>query len=290
VLSNKIISENEIKQLTDPEKIVLFIYMNKRCLISDSSLNSIGNILSNTNQIMTILKERSDVSNCNESGLTETIINRILRYCFEDWIKEVKINIFNGKYKYKNKYMTNEDINKMFWYKMIMGGSTSPEKNNKFEKFYLKISKNIQIKKKRISKKKRIKSISIKKPKYLNIFLKKKLKEKILRCAKNNKCFRSHYDSYISHVFGQYQINEGYFLSANVPTEDSKNPKFSFKLKEEIKKAVLQMLKWFRNNGKNLKCVNAKQLKVRLKHIACPVTLKDYQNIFESINNICKTD
>jgi hypothetical protein len=290
VLSNKKISKNELDNLTRAERILLFLYMNKRCLISDTTLNNIGNILDNTAKMEFILTERSHVSNFNESGLSETIINRILRYCFEDWIKKKNIHAFNGKYKYKNRNLSNEEINKMFWSQMIIGETCSLQKNNKFEKLFFKISKNIQIKKKRISKKKKVKSISVKKPKYLNIFLKKNLKEKILKYAKNNKSFGLHYKSYISHVFNQYQTNESFNLIVNKEKNENTSIKFSFHLKEEIKKALLQMLKWFQIKGGNMRSVNAKELKVRLKHIACPVTLKDYQNIFESINSAYKNE
>ena len=290
VLSNKNINEKELSTLTNPERILLFLYMNKRCLISDTTLNNIGNILNDTKKMQFILTERSNVSNCNESGLSETIINRILRYCFEDWIQDQNIHSFNGKYKYKNKNLSNEEINKMFWYQLIVGNEYPFQKNIKFEKLFLKINKNIQIKKKRISKRKKAKSISVKKPKYLNIFLKKNLKVNILNFVKNNKRFRLHYESYISHVYNQYQNNDSFSLITTMNSNLSNNIKFSFRLKEEIKKALLQMLKWFKQKGQKILSVNAKELKVKLKHIACPVTLKDYQNIFESINSAYKNE
>lgn len=282
-LSNQKVNENEIEKLSKADRLVLFVYLNKRSIIPDSALDSIGEFLENTREIVSILDERSGISNCNESGLAETIINRVIRFCFEDWIKNKNLHIFNGKYKLGNKKVSNEQINQKFWQELVSGKSRNADRLKNFEKMILKINNSIQIKKKKLTKRRKQKNISIKKPKYLNIFFKKKLKQSILKCVKSSPEFRRYLAAYKKEVISQYKLAT--MLPENEKTAELTdiNCKFTFQLKLNVRKAIGQIMKWFSKNGENLGPIPAKMLKVRLKHIACPVTLKDYLNIFEII-------
>lgn len=284
-LSNRKINESDISMLTQAERLVLFIYLNKRCIIPNSALDQMQKYINNAAVMVSILDERSRISNCNESGLTETIINRVIRFCFENWIKTKKMHVFNGKYKLGNQKVSNEEINKKFWQEMITGKNTGSDQVKNFEKMILKINRSIQIKKKKLKKKKKQKNISIKKPKYLNIFFKKKLKHNILKCVKKSPGFRAYLKAYKKEVIGQYK--PALTLAENEPSAESGdvNCKFTFQLKLNVKKAIGQIFKWFSKNGPNSKPLLAEELKVKLKHIACPVTMQDYLNIFKMIED-----
>ena len=271
--------------MTIAERIFLLIYLNKRQLISNSIFDNLKKFIKDESKLSLILEERSLNSNFNESGLTETIINRINRFCFEDWFKTQSITVFNGKFKYKSKSISNEKINKMFWRQMMIGNDNNIDNILKFENMYHLISKNVQIKKKKITKKKRKNKISVKKPKYLNIFLKKKLKRKILKYISKSNLFYLHYKSYKSAVLEQYSYQEVNSKYLNKIGNKNIN-KFAFELKKQIEKTLTQILRWFEKKGNKVDIVEANFIKVSLKHIACPVTLNDHLKVFETLDSV----
>lgn len=272
-LSNREVPARELAALSRAERAGMLVYLNKRCIVPDSALDSLGKYLDSPGEVCRVLRGRAPNSNCNGAGLAETIINRVVRFCFEDWIKTTDLEVFNGQFKFGRTRVSNGEINRRFWEALVGGRRGCKESARKFEKMFLKISSSVQIKKKKIAKKKRLKNVSIKQPKYLNIFLKKQLKLSILRRVRGRAGFRRFFDAYKAEVVGQY----------GGAAARGANCKFSFQLKSQVRKALGQIFRWFAQKGAGLGPVSAKALKVRLKHVACPVTLRDYLDVFEAI-------
>lgn len=287
VLSNKMPSPDQIRILSPSEKILLGIYLNKRMLISDRQLKSFPFMSTDCGPIFSILAEISERSNCNEAGLTETIVNRVLRTCFEEWFDRRKehFHIFNGKFNFRNKSITNEGVNRLFWEHMLSGPKTLRNRSLDFDAAYSRILSNVQIKKKKIGKSKRKKNISIKQPKYHNIFWKKKLKQVILETLGKNPRFLKNYNLHKSEVLFQYSSLPiaTSDVSANTHSLGLSKNKFSFNLKKQVGKAVTQMFEWVREKADANLELDGVFLKKKLKHVACPVTVEDHRVVFLEI-------
>ena len=290
LLSHKIPSLDQIIILSPCEKILLAIYLNKRMLISDRQLKSFSLMSTDGIKISSVLSKLPERSNCNESGLTETILNRILRTCFEEWFNQAKkqFHIYNGRYKFRNKNVTNDGVNKLFWEHILSSQKGSRKRKLNFNSVYTRILCNVQIKKKKIKKGKHKKNISIRQPKYHNIFWKKKLKQRILKTLGGNPLFLENYHLHKSEVLFQYSSlpDPAFDVSDNSDSLFLSKNKFSFDLKKQVSKAISQIFEWIREKADVSLDLDGVLLKKKLKHIACPVTVEDHRVVFLEIEKL----
>jgi hypothetical protein len=163
----------------------------------------------------------------------------------------------------------------------------SSQEKNSFNKLFLTILNSIQINKKHSSKKikKKPTKPSVKQPKYMNIFFKKKLKEKILERISGNKRFLNNFLHFKYEILAQYS-SKGSCLSQN---SSHLNP-FKFQLKEHVNKALNQIVNWFKKYGQNFEHLTARSLKKYLRQVACPVTRDDQLKVFNNIENILQIE
>ena len=282
ILSAEEVKFNEIKALDAFERILLFIYLNKRNLISDVNFNHICYFVESPELIHQLIQNCPRLSNCNESGLTETILNRLIRQCFDEWFSRKNFAISNGKFVYLTRDLSNREINKMFWMEILDAqgqkeGSSFVLANSLFSQILNNIQINKKIPKRKIKKK--LRKPSVKKPKYMNIFLKKKLKETILEKICFNRCFIQSFKKFKMQIISQYNSVTPFRPSI----ESEKSNPFQFQLKDLIVKALTQIITWFSKNGYKFNNLTAKSLKIYLRQVACPVTLHDQLRVFEII-------
>jgi hypothetical protein len=281
ILSKEQVNLSEIENMIFSERILLVIYLNKRELISDKDFNDISLYIHSAEKINELLALCPSHSNCNYSGLTETILNRLIRQCFCQWISKKHILISNGNFFFNSKLISNEGINKMFWVDMLNCKQISKGFGINFmDKLFPNILNNIQIHKKILKKKisKKKNKMSVKKPKYMNIFFKKKLKNSILQIITKNQLFIQNYFNFKLQVLEEYDSKQPKFQRLN----DSGNP-FQLHLRQMVIKALIQIINWFKKHGKKFDQINAKSMKIYLKQVACPVTKYDQLRIFDFI-------
>lgn len=281
VLSAERVLKTEVEDLIASERLFLFIYLNKRKLISDRDFNRISIFLNSADKICTLLQRCPGYSNFNRSGLAETILNRVVRKVFLEWLDSKNFEISNGEFVLRRRPLSNKDINRMFWRETLAPQMRLCTPNAPFfDRLFRCIRGSVQIDKKaktrRISKKQ--KYASIKQPKYLNIFLKKRLRETILKLISPNMTFAKHFRQ------TQLDVLEQYDSKWRAPFPDRGTcDKFQLNLRQSIRKALAMMLSWFRKNGHRFSHVDASSLKVVLRQVACPVTRADQMQVFSML-------
>lgn len=279
VLASEPVTADDIDSLISSERLLLFIYLNKRDLVSDADFNQLSQYVGCARRTAELLSRCPRFSNYNESGLTETVMNRILRACFREWFLEQRFEVANGRFRHRDRDLSNRDINRMFWADTL---SAAGPDSQAVAELFPSIASSVQIDKKvrtrRIAKKQH--KPSIKQPKYLNIFLKKRLRATILGQVSDDSRFVRHFRQLRRDTLRQYGSEDARPQSA----EPGKNP-FRLHLRDSVRKALSMILSWFRRNGPHHTRINAKSLKVLLRQVACPVTQADQAKVFEAIDS-----
>lgn len=287
ILSSEPVLTREIADLIISEKLLLFIFLKKRNLISDDDFNQIALFIASPQKIADLLSKRPANSNYNKPALTETIVNRVIRKCFSDWFQSMDFTVLNGDFNLAGQKLSNKEINAMFWVRSLYPQSCVLETNKFYStKLMRHILSSIQIEKKckGPKKKKMATGLSVKRPKYLNIFFKKQNKIKILRKVSANVMFQKNFMDYRRNVLEQYD--------SRLPDSKcglSQRSYFDFHLKKLVIKTMSQILNWFQKHGMKYRSIDAKLLKTVLKQVTCPATRNDQIRVFNLVERfICE--
>ena len=269
LISNQIITEHEFKMLSKDciQKLTLFLL--KRNLLTNENCFILGNLDSNGyNEFCQITNKMKTTSNIITINLAETILNRALRTYFDEWKKKADLSQMVP--------VNNFRINKLFWKDVLE--STG---NKNFEEFYSNIKTKFQILKKKLKKN----SVSgpKKKAKFLNLVFTRNLINLTLYTLKDNTRFSKIFKNIKEEIRGKYLNNKEEVGDLDTDTYHNKDElKFNLNLKllckkmyGSISKRYLLPMSYF---------TIPEDLQSKMKNVYFPITLKDYENVFESID------
>ena len=266
LISKREVEEKEFMKLNTLCFQILAIFMYKRDLISKDVAVDLGNIEEKDWKKFKILKKTfRKYSNSNESGLKETIVNRVLRLCFKDWLKksEIEENVLSNNYL----------INKNFWKDFFAN-----KEESEFEKIFLCIQNSLQIQKKKLKMNTVVNSK--KKPKFLNLVFRKDLLLKILNHSKNSDTFNSNFKLYKETIMNKYNDNDENEQNIELGSYHNKDElKFNLNLKHQFKKLIQESIK--RLNLPKSPFGIKFDLKKKMRDVIFPITLCDYEKVFE---------
>lgn len=98
-----------------------------------------------------------------------------------------------------------------------------------------------------------------------------------------NLSFKEHYIAQKTHILQQYSSLSTKCSNTSKDSIKNYTNKFSFDLRFQVSRTLQHIIKWFQTNSQKLFDINGEKLKKKLKHIACPVTVKDHMIVFEEI-------
>ena len=268
-------SFNSLK-LEDKKTIVLFMmkrgYFNNNMEIEEF----LRDVKSNSKKI-------NFESDCNYFSLIDTVLNKILRKCFDYYLSkldEEKLTIFLSK---SQNYI--KSANKLFWYLFFNDFQIHDKKNEilnfnsenvkEFDKFYnsfiYKKHKDRKTKKnnKRINKYKNFKI------KYLNVIFRFRAVKKYLSLFKKNRIFSIFSNEYKQEITNEYlKLNINIDNNANILKSRSFN---GCRLYVQLDNCISKIKKYQVNKARY---ISLKKVKNDLKNLKCPFSLDDYLKVF----------
>ena len=264
ILVDDTIKISDVISLTFADRLAVIIFLIKKNGFKVKLITNLKNICLDNIKFMKMLTKAVENSRLNNSfcfGITETILNRIMRVLFNDWLKKQEIN---------NKFNPVE-VNKLFWndlYNKANKYEIEAEGYKNFESIFEVLSSKIQMKKK---KNKIFKYGPNSKPKYLNIFVNSITKAIILTLCKNNKAFKENLSKYKSEIYSLMQ-------DTNFSCRLVKN-----NIKSQIAKFIEKSSNWLKNK-KNQDIVRVEKVKKDYKTCLIPHFIFDYEKVFDELN------
>ena len=204
LLRTNTLSTDKLNEMNEFDKKILILFLAKK---NGKYLRRFSNdkeLFSNNQKLAKFII--LSIDNCKQKKtklfcLSETILNRILRKLFENWLTN-----FKNKLNLNNNDLNSFETNIKFWNDMFSKPQINKNKNSfKYTpKTFIKlIEDNIQMKKKENC---RIYSSSRRsKPKYLNVFCKVKIKKIILDIFTNNTHFSEAAKEFLHDIKIQYK-------------------------------------------------------------------------------------
>lgn len=257
--------EKILKKLRKNSKSLISLFLFKKNMISEYIAKNW--ILDNSNQIKFDPFYINDESCSNILGLIETILNQCIRVCFEKWFQKQNIT-------FSNSFEGNESFWKQVYLEVI---TLKKIKFFDFKKFYDHISKNYQIKKKKLKNYNKINSTI--RVKYLNIIIDCSLQQHMMSLLKNYKPFSESYNQMKNYIFDQFSVD------SETEESDEENQKFHLNLKSNIKKALDNIIKYLKKKPTSIDASFLKYFKKKTRNIKVPATLNDYKRAFSRIEN-----
>ena len=202
------------------------------------------------------------------------VLNKILRQCFNDWIKEnPEQKILNTKF-HSNR-ICKQKTNVFFW-KYLYDNAEIDKTKYSFDLIYSSIKKSLQIKRKVIKKKSY--EFNKRKIKYMNVELDKGLRKNLMSFLSGSKKFFEVYKQFKKNIFKEYDQFKNPFSFSVVKI---KNDPFEIDIKSNVKNNINALITFRSNLQKNLHVSSFKNVGKEMKNIKFPFTLNDYIKIFE---------
>ena len=271
VLSAVDVSFSEIDELAKSERLLLIVFLNKRNLVSDEDFDHIAQSIDSAQNLRSLLLNCRICSSLDKRSLTKSILNRLIRKCFSDWLQRTNFGAIDAKTAFCDR-----KVNQKFWADTLTRHVfPGPFKESGLRRLFSEIRKNYRINQKPVRRRKRIrkppKGASVKQPKYLSLIFKNDLRWVIMKLISRDVPFKRNFNEMKKCVLQQYSSQNGWAEDVAPP-----NDPFQVRLRKSVVKVVQTISSWLQKIGWKLELINARTAQTALKYVRVPPTKWDY--------------
>ena len=280
ILQNKPINPIKLSKLNNDDILTFIIILYKKSYISESF---IFNINDEFNQIffLNLLKNFSFKNNINCKSLEESIMNKVLRKCFDHWHKFINKNK-NGKCEFNLKFFEYLFEDMATAYSIKYKKSANDMLNQLIKEFKKKSQMN---RKKRIKK---IKKMAFRKTKFMNLVLRDHQLSICKKLMNYNKLFLDYFNQYKNIIYKEYELlndlKEYSIIERNICLKKFKNKNEAFypKIKQSLLNSIYK-IKEFQNSS-NFQ-LDGLYIKKQLRSLKFPFSFNEIKLVLNSFVN-----
>ena len=207
----------------------------------------------------------------NLKNLEETVMNKVFRRTFEKWVVIENVMAERKKFKYKKFF-------EFLFEKHVEVNCSNENKKMFLKNLISKLTKFTQMDKK--IRAKNISSMLDRRPKFLNLVLRKKQLDLCYYILKTNYLFEISYKEIKSEIFSEYEYTKKFIFNEISLTDfNSKNKNFSFNVHNNLKNCLKKIEIYLEKINYE---INPNKIKNHFKNVKSPIFLSDFQELFKS--------
>ena len=275
LLLNKQIEEEILQELEYDESLILVIIILKKSLLSASTEINFKTLL-NDSTFLYLFKSLSTKPKTNLKSLEESIMNKTLRRCFDNWqsLKKIKLS---GQIEHHNKFFK-------FLFKEMAEELSITSKMTVIasaESLIEKFKRKSQMDRKQRTK--NLRKMHARKSKFMNLVLRNEQLEMCKTLKLKNKLFMKSFDEIKDELLNEYKELDNIKDLENafrIKDEEvsTKDKQFGLNVRKNLLNSILKIQEYSLDENFEL---NSEKIKRDLRNLKFPFTLNELRAVFK---------
>ena len=275
LLLNKQIEEEILQELEYDESLILVIIILKKSLLSASTEINFKTLL-NDSTFLYLFKSLSTKPKTNLKSLEESIMNKTLRRCFDNWqsLKKIKLS---GQIEHHNKFFK-------FLFKEMAEELSITSKMTVIasaESLIEKFKRKSQMDRKQRTK--NLRKMHARKSKFMNLVLRNEQLDMCKTLKLKNKLFMKSFDEIKDELLNEYKELDNIKDLENafrIKDEEvsTKDKQFGLNVRKNLLNSILKIQEYSLDENFEL---NSEKIKRDLRNLKFPFTLNELRAVFK---------
>ena len=277
LLLNKQIEEEILQELEYDESLILVIIILKKSLLSASTEINFKTLL-NDSTFLYLFKSLSTKPKTNLKSLEESIMNKTLRRCFDNWqsLKKIKLS---GQIEHHNKFFK-------FLFKEMAEELSITSKMTVIasaESLIEKFKRKSQMDRKQRTK--NLRKMHARKSKFMNLVLRNEQLDMCKTLKLKNKLFMKSFDEIKDELLNEYKELDNIKDLENafrIKDEEvsTKDKQFGLNVRKNLLNSILKIQEYSLDENFEL---NSEKIKRDLRNLKFPFTLNELRAVFKYV-------